>query len=100
LGSAWLFVHRQRIVGYAIVVYLFDLEFGGRCAGVTDLYLKPAHRRKGFGRRMLRHLEEFCRKSGFHALELQAERRNAGALAFYQACGFQRHDRIPMSKRL
>ena len=33
-------------------------------------------------------------------LDLQVERRNAEALAFYGACGFSAHHRIPLSKRL
>ncbi len=100
LGLVWLCVRRAQIVGYLIVTFGFDLEFGGRSAFVTDFYLEPTERRKGLGRQMVGHLEEFCRQAGINALELLVERRNQTALTFYTACGFQTHDRIPMSKRL
>jgi ribosomal protein S18 acetylase RimI-like enzyme len=82
------------------VSFWFDLEFGGRAAAITDLYLKAEHRRQGFGRKALQFVEAFCRQKGISALELQVEKRNAAARAFYIANGFVAHARIPMSKRL
>ena len=81
------------------MTFWFDIEFGGRCAALTDIYLSPSSRRKGFGSCMLRHIEKFSIKAGCGALELQVEDDNFEALAFYKACGYRRHDRIPMSKR-
>jgi GNAT superfamily N-acetyltransferase len=100
LGRAWLIMHGKTTAGYVMLIFWFDLEFGGRAALITDLYLAPAHRRKGLGRRALRFVEGFCRKSGISTLELQVERRNRAAQAFYAANGFRSHARIPMSKRL
>jgi ribosomal protein S18 acetylase RimI-like enzyme len=100
VGRAWLVCRNNRPIGYMIVVFWFDLEFGGRCALLTDVYLEPAHRRRGLGRKMLQHVEDFCRNSGIGVLELQVQQSNTAALSFYEACGFQAHDRVPMSKRL
>jgi GNAT superfamily N-acetyltransferase len=100
LGRAWLLLCRHKPVGYVILTFGFDLEFGGRLGTVTDLYLEPGCRGQGFGRRTLDHVEDFCRASGIQALTLQPERYNAEALAFYQSLGFVVHDRIPMSKRI
>lgn len=100
LGRAWLIMNGKTTAGYVMVIFWFDLEFGGRAALITDLYLTPAHRRRGFGREALRFVEGFCRKAGIKTLELRVERSNTAALAFYAAHGFRRHDRIPMSKRL
>ena len=100
LGRVWLIRHGKSTAGYVMVIFWFDLEFGGRAALITDLYLSPAHRRKGFGRRALRFVEGFCRKSGINTLELQVERSNTAAQDFYAANGFRSHARIPMSKRL
>lgn len=100
LGRAWLIMNGKTTAGYVIVIFWFDLEFGGRAALITDLYLTPAHRRKGFGRTALRFVEGFCRKAGINTLELQVERSNTAAQAFYAANGFCSHARIPMSKHL
>jgi ribosomal protein S18 acetylase RimI-like enzyme len=83
-----------------IVCFWFDLEFGGRAAAITDLYLRREHRRQGIGRKALEFVEAFCRKAGISVVELQVEKGNAAARAFYKVNGFVAHDRIPMSKRL
>src|SRR5689334_11116966 len=83
LGRAWLIMDGQTTAGYVIVIFWFDLEFGGRAALISDLYLTPARRRKGLGRRALRFVERFCRKAGINTLELQVEESNTAAQAFY-----------------
>src|SRR5262249_16028412 len=100
LGQAWFITWRAQTVGYVIATFGFDLEFGGRQATVTDFYLAPLFRRRGIGREALRRVEELLRTLGVRALELQVTARNAKALIFYQGCGFEAHDRIPMSKQL
>jgi ribosomal protein S18 acetylase RimI-like enzyme len=100
LGQAWLVLEGQQPVGYVIFTYGFDIEFGGRLATITDLYLEPSHRGRGIGRKVLEHIEEFCRTTGVRGLELQVERDNAEARRLYNKFGFQSADRIPMSKRI
>jgi ribosomal protein S18 acetylase RimI-like enzyme len=100
IGQAFLVIRNSRPVGYTILIDSFDLEFGGRVAFVTDLYLEPACRRRGIGTEVMKQLEHFCRERGMKTIELQAERRNRAALSFYRRLGFQRHDRVALSKRL
>src|SRR5437016_7825415 len=47
LGGAWLLRDGGATVGYFVLTFGFDLEFGGRQATLTDLYLAPTHRRRG-----------------------------------------------------
>jgi GNAT superfamily N-acetyltransferase len=100
LGQAWLILHDLQPVGYVIFTYGFDIEFGGRLATITDLYLEPAHRRKGIGGKVLQQLEAFCGSIGLRGLELQVETDNAEARSLYKTFGFVPADRIPMSKRI
>jgi GNAT superfamily N-acetyltransferase len=100
LGEAWLIESGGDVVGYFVLSYGFDLEFGGRQATLTDLFLLAPQRRQGLGAATLRFIEGLMRARGIGALELQAERDNEEALAFYRRQGFERHDRVPMSKRL
>jgi diamine N-acetyltransferase len=100
IGQAWLIDCGSETAGYVIFTYAFDLEFGGRVAVVTDLYLEPEFRGKGLGRKTLERIEEFCKNLGVWALELQVERDNPEAQALYRKFGFAAADRIPMSKRL
>jgi ribosomal protein S18 acetylase RimI-like enzyme len=99
-GQAWLVLDGLQPVGYVIFTYGFDIEFGGRLATITDLYLEPSYRGKGIGHKILEHIEEYCRMAGLRGLELQVERDNVEARGLYQKFGFQSVDRIPMSKRI
>jgi ribosomal protein S18 acetylase RimI-like enzyme len=100
LGGAWLICDGDRSVGHFVIAFGIDLEFGGRQATVTELYLDEAARRRGFGTATLRFIEGMLGAMGIHALELQVEEDNAEARAFYVRNGFEAHARIPLSKRL
>lgn len=100
LGGAWLILDEQAVIGYFVLSFGFDLEFGGRQATLTELYLVPGQRRRGVGTRALRFVEQTLSELGIGALELQAEQDNAEALACYLKFGMQAHARIPLSKEI
>ena len=98
LGRVWLIEQQGANVGYLILTLGFDLEFGGRQATVTDLYLQPQARHQGLGTAALTLVEQTCRSLGIHAFELQVAGTNHSAQRFYEKFGMEKHDRIPMSK--
>ncbi len=100
LGRVFLLEVEQEIAGYVLLGFGFDLEFGGRLATITDLYLEPAFRGAGLGTRALSLVSDECRRLGLGALELQVEQGNAPAQALYRKSGFKALSRIPMSKPL
>ena len=100
LGGAWLIQHQQQTVGYFVLTFGFDLEFGGRQATLTELYLEDSSRQRGLGAATLAFIEETLSTLGIQALELQVETDNVEARAFYQRAGFIAHGRIPMSKAM
>jgi GNAT superfamily N-acetyltransferase len=100
IGRAWLVRLDREDVGYVILTFGYDLEFGGRQATVTDLFIVDSYRRLGLGSKTLRFVEATCRELFLEALELQVERKNVAAQTFYRKLGFEPHDRIPLSKRL
>ena len=100
LGCAWIICANEIDVGYCVLTFGFDLEFGGRQATVTDLYIVEDYRRLGLGRRAMEFMEAFCRNVGLAAIELQVESNNGQAPNFYHALGFQAHNRVPRSKLL
>jgi GNAT superfamily N-acetyltransferase len=100
LGGAWLVQIAGENVGYFVLTYSFDLEFGGRVATVTELYLREEARGQGVGRAVLAFVEDVLRGLSIGAYELQVERDNVRARGFYQRLGFEAHDRIPLSKRV
>jgi len=100
IGRVWLIRLGSEDVGYIILTFSFDVEFGGRQGTVMDLYIVDGYRRLGLGRKTFRFIETACRELGLEALELQVERKNIAAQAFYGKLGFEPHDRIPLSKLL
>jgi GNAT superfamily N-acetyltransferase len=100
MGGIWLLKHRDLVVGVLVLTFGYDIEFGGPLAVITDLFVLQEHRRKGTGTAAVRFAEWFCRGRGIRALELQVERSNSAALAFYLKVGFEVHDRVPMTRRL
>src|SRR5215471_10014906 len=60
-GGAWFILNGSKPVGYLILTFGFDLEFGGRQATLTDLYIETPYRRRGIGGAILAQVEEFCR---------------------------------------
>src|SRR5215813_627557 len=100
LGRVWIIRCGREAVGHAILTFGYDLEFNGRQATITDLFIAPAYRSRRLGSKMINVIEGTCRQLGIGALELQVERDNVRAQALYRKLGFRTHDRIPMSKML
>jgi len=88
-GQAWLMETHHRAVGYALLTYNFDLEYGGIEGMLTDLYVDKRYRNRGVGSLALYELEDFCRERGIRTIELQVLHRNKAAEAFYRQAGFR-----------
>lgn len=87
-GQAWLMEIHKEPVGYALLTYNFDLEYGGIEGMLTDLYVDKRHRNQGIGSLALYEIEDFCRDRGITSVELQVLARNRAAESFYRKSGF------------
>ena len=88
-GQAWLMESHKTPVGYALLTYNFDLEYGGIEGMLTDLYVSKRYRNRGIGSLALYEIEDFCRERGIRAIELQVLRHNPAAETFYRKAGFK-----------
>ncbi len=88
------------LAGYALVTYGFDLEFGGRDAVLTELYLDPGARGKGVGRKVIEGIVEDARRDGVGALHLQVRADNVAGQRLYRAAGFRGTTRMLLSRVL
>lgn len=88
-GQAWLMQNHKKAVGYAVLTYNFDLEYGGVEGMLTDLYVEKPYRNKGIGSLALFEIEDFCRERGIRAIELQVQHHNRSAQTFYRKAGFR-----------
>jgi ribosomal protein S18 acetylase RimI-like enzyme len=100
LGQVWIARDSGKVVGYAILSFNYDVEFGGVEGIVTDLFVKTNYRRRRLGQRIMAAMEEYCRAKKIGAIELQVEEHNRAAQAFYRKIGFARLSRIVMSRKV
>lgn len=55
----------------------------------TTIYLHPEQKDKGFGKQLMKHLIDACRKEGYHALIACITAENKSSCDFHQALGFE-----------
>jgi GNAT superfamily N-acetyltransferase len=100
LGRVWIFFDGAKAIGYAVLAYNFDLEFGGLQGLVTDLFVHQDYRGRGLGKRALDLVDDYCRTAGINTVELQVVEHNQSAHAFYRTIGFTQLDRVVMTRKV
>jgi GNAT superfamily N-acetyltransferase len=83
--------HDDEAVGTATILTMPNLTYGCRpTAFIEALVVKYAHRRRGVGRLLLRHLVARARDVGCHKVQLLSHKRHAtdGAHTLYLSAGF------------
>lgn len=100
LGRAWLVAAGGQPVGYAVLTFVHSIEFGGRCGFVDELYVEPAARGRGVGRRALELVAAEARSLGVRVLLLEVSPENERAERLYRAAGFGERKYRLMAKRL
>lgn len=98
-GGVWLVTRDAETIGYAIVTFGFDLEFGGREGWLTELWIDVDQREKGAGATALKLLEAELRARDVQALHLQVRKENP-AMRLYQRNGFTASPRVVMTRLL
>ncbi len=99
LGRILILEKHGELAGYAILVFGFSIEFGGRDAFLDELYVRPEARAQGLGTLAIEAAERVCRESGVRALHLEVEFTNESAKRLYARRGFDEHTRQLMTKR-
>lgn len=99
-GRIWLPHKGAELIGYIILAIGFSFEFRGHDAFIDELYIVPAHRRRGFGRHAMVFLEQQAREMGVNAIHLEVDPGNNSALELYRRTGYIDHNRFLMTKWL
>ncbi len=68
---------------------------GDNCAEIKRMFVRPEMRRRGWARRILRHLEEEAHRRGFRSTVLETGCDNAGAIALYESEGYSQISEYP-----
>jgi ribosomal protein S18 acetylase RimI-like enzyme len=99
-GRIWLIYHGPALFGYIILTIGFSFEFPGHDAFIDELYIVPAHRRRGLGREAMAFVEQEAREMGVNAIHLEVDCGNDPALELYRRTGYQDRHRLLMTKWL
>lgn len=75
------------VVGYALWFTTFSTFLGRPGIWLEDLYVRPAHRRRGIGRALLERVVAIGRERGCGRVEWSVLDWNADAIAVYAAFG-------------
>ena len=86
--------------GYAVATFGYDLEYAGRDAFLTELFVRFEHRGAGHGRRLLQTVIEIMREGGASAIHLAVWPTNRTARRLYESSGFAPIPRLVLTRRL
>jgi ribosomal protein S18 acetylase RimI-like enzyme len=100
LGFVLVAGELARALGYVIATYNYDLEWGGRDAFITELWVVPEARGCGVGQALLEAVEVHARAHGAFALHLAVRPENGSALRLYERVGYHPAPRIMLTKPL
>jgi ribosomal protein S18 acetylase RimI-like enzyme len=100
LGAIGIVEAGTEVAGYAVVTWGFDLEWGGRDAFLTEIYLVPSARGRRIGVRALSLMEDVARAEGAKALHLMVRPENDPAVKLYAGAGYRSPPRTLLSKDL
>lgn len=100
LAPTWIIREDDAVIGYVALSLGHSIMAGGPDGFIDDLYLVPAARGRGIGRRVLAFVEDEARARGFRALHLEVELANTRAQHLYATAGFELSPRKLMTKTL
>lgn len=94
---------RERVgsesAGYALATFGYDLEYAGRDAFITELFVVSGYRCRGLGRALLEASMAILQQHGVNAGHLMVRPDNDHARALYERLGFETAPRLMMTKR-
>jgi phosphinothricin acetyltransferase len=100
LGRVLLAEMAGRAAGYAVITWGYDLEFDGRDAFLTEVFLAGDVRGRKHGKTLMAAVERAARAGGAHAVHLMVRPENTPARRLYERVGFAPPPRVLLSKRL
>lgn len=78
------------VVGVAFLSWIHSLEHQGPSAWLDEVYVDPAHRGRGLGRRLVEEALAHARAEGRPAVDLEVDADHAAIADLYRRMGFVR----------
>jgi ribosomal protein S18 acetylase RimI-like enzyme len=87
-------------LGYFVLTWNYDLEWNGRDAFLTELFVIEDARGSGIGRAALAEAESLAKEHGANAVHLVVRPENERAFELYKTSGFAVSPRVFLTKVL
>ena len=84
-SDALLFLlEEEDVIGFMNVQVFYSIWAHGKVLFLDDFFIKDRYRRKGYGEKALKELEDYGRKHGYKRIQLLSEKTNPAAGKFYR----------------
>ena len=88
MGRLFVLTRGHSVLGMVSLLFTISTAEGGKAAWLEDLVVRPDHRYKGLGTRLLRAAIDWARKEGLTRITLLTDADNARARRLYLRQGF------------
>lgn len=91
----------SELVGFVSVQLKKSFCYDEFMPEITEVYVKPNHRKNGIASEMIAFAEDYCKKKyPFHKFELLTGRENLVAQSVYSKLGYSDDGELHLSKRI
>lgn len=102
-SNSWLYGYfdNNELIGFGSLSFIPLIHEDGNLARISALAVKKTSQSKGVGRKLINHIEEFCRAKGCLRLELTSgAHRETTAHQFYLKVGYEKSTGARFVKKL
>lgn len=93
--------YESELVGFVCVQLKKSFCYDEFMPEITEVYVKPMHRKNGIASEMITFAEEYCRRNyPLHKFELLTGRENLVAQSVYSRLGYSDDNELHLSKRI
>lgn len=91
----------NELVGFVCVQLKKSFCYDEYMPEITEVYVKPAHRKRGIASDMITFAEKYCNENyALHKYELLTGKTNLSAQAVYEKLGYINDNEVHLSKRV
>jgi GNAT superfamily N-acetyltransferase len=99
-GNLFVATEEDQVVGMLSLLFTISTANGAPACWLEDMVIRPDHRGRGLGTRLLQHAVAYARSHGFTRITLLTDRINERTIRFYERNGFQPSEMVPMRLHL
>ena len=85
-------IEEEKMIGFMNIQCFYSIWSHGKVFFLDDFFIEENFRRKGYGEKALKNLQEYAKKSGIKRIQLMAENTNPRAIEFYKKHKFNEQE--------